>query len=206
MYSYVIVTIVCYIYLQLFRTLLGWELGEQIMNCFLLKPAEPETCLGRRTKPILHSWPRRHAGKGSWLSSRLQNTVPGSGERVCIVTWVFLEMHLSDSKLDNEGGWKKLLYSLFFTFSFNLCLLEHPSLYPAKHQWQKWRQHSSFWVVKFTDRQVNTYWAGCLYGIHIELTRNWSEDILGWGNQYIQKHDHVRKNVRHLGNYKSNSR
>lgn len=140
MYSYVIVTIVCYIYLQLFRTLLGWELGEQIMNCFLLKPAEPETCLGRRTKPILHSWPRRHAGKGSWLSSRLQNTVPGSGERVCIVTWVFLEMHLSDSKLDNEGGWKKLLYSLFFTFSFNLCLLEHPSLCSAKHQWQKWRQ------------------------------------------------------------------
>lgn len=30
--------------------LLGWAVGEQIMNCPLLKPAKPEPCLGSRVQ------------------------------------------------------------------------------------------------------------------------------------------------------------
>lgn len=38
------------IYLGSSYSLLGWAVGEQIMNCFLPKPAKPEICPKRRVQ------------------------------------------------------------------------------------------------------------------------------------------------------------
>lgn len=119
------------------------------MTCVLQKPAKPGKCPERRVQTHPPWLIRGHPGEAAdWAIGH---------RTLCqfVVKRLASSLALSDSNEDNAGIWEKLLHSFFFNL-FNICWLEHPHLHFAKHQWQKWRRHSSCWVVKFTGQSTLT--------------------------------------------------
>lgn len=132
------------IYLGSSYSLLGGAVGKQIMNCFLPKP---ESCPERRVQTHPPWLIRGHPGEAAdWAVGH--RTLPVCGER----SWHHHLLCLILKEIMQE--YEKSYFIRFFTFSSNLCWLEHPRLHSAQHQWQKWRRHSSCWVVKFPGKST----------------------------------------------------